>query len=640
MSLTSPKVSIIIATYCSGVGLERVMGSLDRQTLPQDQFEVVFVDDGSPDDTFEKVQALAQERDNVQAFRIDNSGWPSKPRNVGIEHARGEYLMFMDHDDSLYPDGLRRAYEFARETNADLMSPKESKTNDRWWGLANMTDGNLRNVRGGESGLARISPLVPHKLYRRSMFMDHDIRFPEGSRVLWEDQYINVDAFRHASVVSVLTDYPMYLWHASDTNSSHTFHPSREDFWDRLDDLLEHVDAVLDRPEDAADRDQLLAAHVRTRVIDRVVRQLVRVDDADDGAPNENVAMSVPRAQRALERYGTEPVLRYLPRKHRMQARFLERGRTDLLVGMHRFDGSAELEVRTTHLNWSGSTLRAGARLAWRARDPQTSLLRSEGGRIVLNPPAPLDAEIPSDLLDVTDELSRTEILIALSGRRTKITWLVPFETVSMAYVERDDQIWLEAELEMAIDLETVGGGRALPDDTWDLLGRIDWGGMIRSRPVQLRRGALAAVVAGRPTVVYANASGGLSLDLGGRQRTMLTDAMPETGPAGTVKKVRVELTQLHGDRPVDLPLDGLFVIDAASEAGKRSKMSAAEAAQAGVALEGRIKVDRRGARFEGRLPVGAPAVYRVFSVRGEEVFPTRNIVIVGRDGSVAWGQL
>lgn len=189
VTVSTPKVSVIIATYCSGEGLQRVIDSLDAQTLPQDEFETIFVDDGSPDDTYAALQKLASTRANMKVLRIENSGWPSRPRNVGMQHATGDYLFFMDHDDSLYPDGLRRAHEFAVETDADIVSTKESKTNDSWWGMSSLTQGNTSHVKR-HGGIWLLLPLVPHKLYRRSLIEERHILFPDGRAVLWEDQFL------------------------------------------------------------------------------------------------------------------------------------------------------------------------------------------------------------------------------------------------------------------------------------------------------------------------------------------------------------------------------------------------------------------------------------------------------------------
>ena len=113
--------------------------------------------------------------------------------------------------------------------------------------MSSLTAGNISNALT-ELGIDRMLPMVPHKVYRRQLLVDHAIRFPEGSRVLWEDLFINLGVFRHAKVVSVLADSPVYLWHASSSNSSHTFDPARVDFWDRLEDVMEFISVTLDGP--------------------------------------------------------------------------------------------------------------------------------------------------------------------------------------------------------------------------------------------------------------------------------------------------------------------------------------------------------------------------------------------------------
>src|SRR5919205_265381 len=83
------------------------------QTLPADEYEAIFVDDGSTDDTPARLDALAAEHPHVRVEHIPNSGWPGKPRNVGIELARGEFVYFVDNDDWLGREALERLYSRA-----------------------------------------------------------------------------------------------------------------------------------------------------------------------------------------------------------------------------------------------------------------------------------------------------------------------------------------------------------------------------------------------------------------------------------------------------------------------------------------------------------------------------------------------
>ncbi|MFT4234747.1 MAG: glycosyltransferase family A protein, partial [Microbacterium sp.] len=127
-STSGIKVTVVVATYRSGEGLMRLIDSLDAQTLPRDEWEAIFVDDGSPDDTFERLQKLAETRPNMRVERIENTGWPCRPRNLGTDLARGEYVLYSDHDDIIYPDALRAGYEFAHAAGADALNAKEART--------------------------------------------------------------------------------------------------------------------------------------------------------------------------------------------------------------------------------------------------------------------------------------------------------------------------------------------------------------------------------------------------------------------------------------------------------------------------------------------------------------------------------
>ena len=62
---------------------------------------MIFVDDGSTDGTRRRLDALAAEHDHVRVEHIPNSGWPGRPRNVGLDLARGEFVYFVDNDDWL-----------------------------------------------------------------------------------------------------------------------------------------------------------------------------------------------------------------------------------------------------------------------------------------------------------------------------------------------------------------------------------------------------------------------------------------------------------------------------------------------------------------------------------------------------------
>src|SRR5699024_1245466 len=95
----SIKVSIVVAAYNTGEYIEPLIDSIIGQTLPADEFEAIFVDDGSTDATGQRLDELSAAQPNVRVEHIPNSGWPGKPRNIGADMADGEYIYFVDHDD-------------------------------------------------------------------------------------------------------------------------------------------------------------------------------------------------------------------------------------------------------------------------------------------------------------------------------------------------------------------------------------------------------------------------------------------------------------------------------------------------------------------------------------------------------------
>src|SRR5690348_13293955 len=113
MTGTSPRVTVVVPTFDSGPRLAALVASLDEQSLSTDDFEVVLVDDGSSDGTEALVDAIAAARPNVRAEHVPASGWPGRPRNVGLDAARGEYVYFVDHDDRLGVEALERLTDYA-----------------------------------------------------------------------------------------------------------------------------------------------------------------------------------------------------------------------------------------------------------------------------------------------------------------------------------------------------------------------------------------------------------------------------------------------------------------------------------------------------------------------------------------------
>lgn len=118
------KVSVVVPVYNPGAHIEECVASLLRQSLPPDEYEVIFVDDGSTDGTGERLDELAAADPRVRVFHQENSGWSGRPRNVGIAAARGTYVMFVDNDDHLGDEALERMHAYGTAQDADVVVGK------------------------------------------------------------------------------------------------------------------------------------------------------------------------------------------------------------------------------------------------------------------------------------------------------------------------------------------------------------------------------------------------------------------------------------------------------------------------------------------------------------------------------------
>ena len=575
---TTPKVSVVIAAYRPGEGFDRVITSLDGQTLPQEEFETIVVDDGSPDDTVERLQALAATRPNMRIERIENSGWPSRPRNVGTDLARGEYVFFMDHDDSLFPDALRRMADYATETRADLLSPKESKTSDAWWGMPALADGNVPNALV-DGGIDRLLPMVPHKLYRRAFLIEHGIVFPEGRRRLWEDIYVNVEAWRHAERVAVLADTPVYLWHSSQTNNSKTYGPRTTEFWDRLDDLFAFIDHTLEGQAYADARRSTLMHQYSGRVLLRLSRNL-------QNASSEETVMAMARAQAIQQQYIPDEWRASMSRQDRARSLLLHAGRPDLLAALWAVDSDSSARATATEVDWRDGHLHIGVVAQWRDRKGGPIGLVRRGGRLLRDLPPELISALPADVIDMTDTTDTFRIRLGVRDRLGAVTWQLPTDQHAEWTDQEDGLVAPTLTAVATLDPATAALGKPIATSVHDVVASLRWDGAGRSTAVRYAGPSMPAILAGGSAVAYRSQRGTLAVDTSATLRNVIADGGAVDGRVpGTLAGMTLPLPRVKAFERVEFPAS--------------VRLTRGDGRDAAVLLRGALVAERDGARLE-----------------------------------------
>ena len=110
-------VSIIIPVYNTSAYIDRCLDSVTKQSY--NNIEIILVDDGSTDDSHEKCLSWAKKDDRIKIITQKNGGL-SAARNAGLDVCKGEYIQFLDSDDKIGQDMVKKMISEIEKNNADL----------------------------------------------------------------------------------------------------------------------------------------------------------------------------------------------------------------------------------------------------------------------------------------------------------------------------------------------------------------------------------------------------------------------------------------------------------------------------------------------------------------------------------------
>lgn len=187
----SPLVSIVVPVYRAESYLAACVDSILTQSVGD--FELLLIDDGSPDNSGALCDGYAKRDERVRAIHKENGG-VSSARNLGIEQAKGRYIVFIDSDDYVSPDYLRHMLEAeetasAGEKNVLVISDYQPFTETGLEERAFPEEMTMDLVPGGTTARQfremvfafRIFP--PYcKLYRTDIIRFHGLRFDTSIR--------------------------------------------------------------------------------------------------------------------------------------------------------------------------------------------------------------------------------------------------------------------------------------------------------------------------------------------------------------------------------------------------------------------------------------------------------------------------
>lgn len=211
-----PLISVIVPVYKVEKYLDRCVKSVLRQTF-QD-FEIILVDDGSPDACGAMCDAWAERDTRIRVVHKENGGM-SSARNAGLALAKGEYISFIDSDDWVEPDMFSYLYNLLQTYPQAQMSQcgycadrEESYVEAQQSEVLELYDKNriweyFYRVRGETSNNA-----IWNKLYRREVL--NGFSFVEGLK--FEDVVACYEFFNHADCM-IVSNRCLYHYFVNDS---------------------------------------------------------------------------------------------------------------------------------------------------------------------------------------------------------------------------------------------------------------------------------------------------------------------------------------------------------------------------------------------------------------------------------------
>ena len=238
MNTESPAVSVIVPVYKAEKYLRKCVDSILAQTFRD--FEVLLVDDGSPDGSGAICDEYARKDPRVRVFHKENGG-VSSARQCGLDNARGEYTIHADPDDWVEPNMLEELYTKAKAEDADMVIC-DFYVNDRR---------GQRYVRQQPSALDHETVLRElfqqlhgsccNKLVRRACYSRYGVRFPLDISFC-EDVYVNAALLKHA--VKVVYHPKAFYHYVNGNNPNSLVRSYTQTTYNHDIRLLNHLDKL------------------------------------------------------------------------------------------------------------------------------------------------------------------------------------------------------------------------------------------------------------------------------------------------------------------------------------------------------------------------------------------------------------
>lgn len=248
MNGRSPYFSVILPIY----RVEEYLEQCIRSVLDQDftDYELILVDDGSPDRCPEICDHYAERYDHIRVVHKENGGL-SSARNAGTEAARGTYIWWVDSDDWIAPGSLRALHEATVSDQPDMVKFDYCRVAEETTLCRSNARAGCYDDPGEIGQLVDQAFFAPGKfvlsawshVYRRAFLTEQALTFVSERRIGSEDYLFNLQALASARSIRML-DAPLYHYRLRAGSLTQRY---RKDLLEQYTRLYRHLMEYFDR---------------------------------------------------------------------------------------------------------------------------------------------------------------------------------------------------------------------------------------------------------------------------------------------------------------------------------------------------------------------------------------------------------
>jgi glycosyltransferase involved in cell wall biosynthesis len=199
------KLSIIIPVYNVEPYVEKCLRSCSEQDIPSSDYEIIVINDGTKDNSLAIVESVTKEYSNITIISQENAGL-SAARNKGLSLAKGEYVWFIDSDDWIESNCLKKITDLLHYTRLDGLMICAAK----------VVNGTIIKIQDYSklkrliySGIELLkenywAPCVQYTIYKREFLRENNLEFMEG--IFHEDSEFTPRSYYFAKRIGFIND--------------------------------------------------------------------------------------------------------------------------------------------------------------------------------------------------------------------------------------------------------------------------------------------------------------------------------------------------------------------------------------------------------------------------------------------------